>query len=254
MRIPPITTNTPSSIDAKGSGKYPFTDSSSLVSVSGAKLPGPAILDARVYAIGGSEGQYISRIRATGKSVTVTVSDPVLGEIAFGSTENNDIIHLADGFDRPAGVLKTNLGILRSAHRLPFELEFTPQALTFCSSCVIPDTVTGVDGLVVGNSYLSGDVTLVGEDGVVLKSTGKDIKVHIIGDRLSVRRACEAENPEWEQPRPIKRITVNGNIHLLPDNYGNINLTGGDGGAFDNVIRVVPEENGISIKILGNFD
>lgn len=225
-----------------------------MISVSGIKIPSPAFLDARIYTLGGENDQYISSIRVTSSSVYIAVSDRALGEVAVGELKDGDTLYLFDSFDRPSGVIKLNANILRTADKIPFDLEFTPVGLSFCGSCVVPQPDTGVTGLLSDNHLMYGDVTLIGEEGVVLKRSGNDIKVHIIGDRLSVRRACEKDDPDWEPPRPIKEIVVNGDISLLPDEFGNISLFGGANEAEDNVIRITPTETGISIKILGNFD
>lgn len=240
-------------------GAYPFTDASTFTSTSGRFVPPDAFLDARVYPIGGRASQYVSRIAYANGVITLTVSDDS-GELCSGSSSGltDTSITLIDSYAREVGIVIIDraklLTVLINGESLDFELG----ALDFVATAVIPNPVSGVVSIEDAAARLvSGDVWLIGEAGVVLDVEGDDtVTVHLVGDPLFVRRACEAQSTGFNAVRPLRFVTVNGGEPLSADEYGDFKLSAGTGspGTANTPIRITPVTGGIQITLIGRSD
>jgi hypothetical protein len=94
------------------------------------------------------------------------------------------------------------------------------------------------------NNTVSGEVWLVGENGVVVRTEGKNIRVDVVGDPLFKRKVDNS----FVTPRFIK--TING---IPPDEYGDFKIVSGSYMAGDTILRVYPEPDvpGIRIELVG---
>jgi hypothetical protein len=199
-------------------------------------------------------------------------------------------ISLYDSLGRPSGVIVGNIDAIRSVLAPPSVVEFSPDATTFVAGSIVPQPTIGVEGISLDDdSVLSGDIWLVGEDGVVLKHNNNDVRVHVVGDRLFARRSCEEEEGAYRVPRPLRRIVIriaglglaissltdeqiaeltleelellllegdeySLEIELTPDQYGNIDIVPDDIQGPGSIIRIVRLESGLRISIISNFD
>jgi len=234
--------------------RYPFTDTASLTSEDGAvTLDQDLFDDARIYAIGAEAGVYLNKIEVDGKDVTFTVGDSVNGDLANGTYDADSApaeVALHDAYGRPAGVLVSDaarLGALAD-QLLQGETLFEAGTTEFVSSVVIPLPRPGVQGFLLDDgNIVSGDVWLVGEDGVVLSYEDGAIRVDVIGDPYALLKDCEDQG----QPLPVFNglKTIN---DIEPDELGDFKLLVGGNLSEKPVLRIAAQGGGvINIKLVG---
>ncbi len=230
---------------------YPFLDSATLrTQNSGQRLDEGIFLDAGLFPVGASGPLYLYQILVSDTEVTLRIADQTRDPIAEGSFDRlhlPELVELRDGWGRCAGVLVSEPHRLAQLAGWPNGIHtFLPNATTFAPSCVIPTPEVGVRGLVTAaGKLLTGDIVLVGDDGVVVRPDPEDgsmIRIDIVGDPLFRRRLC-SPTQVFETPRFVK--TINGRP---PDASGNFNLTVGDHLSEDTVLRIYTDGGKIVIE------
>jgi hypothetical protein len=234
--------------------RYPFTDTATLVNTNGLTIDPDLFDDARIYPVGGAAGLYLNRIEVTTLGLFFHIADPVHGELAgggylFADSPVNDI-GLFDQYGRPAGVL------VSSADRLVAAAGIYPQGDTvfeqveteFAPTVAIPIPNTGLRGILLDDGgFISGDIYLVGSDGVVLQEEGGAIRVDIIGDPYALLKACRAEGLPTPAFCGIKTIN-----HIRPNAQGDFKITIGGNLAPETILRITQDDSGnVDIAALG---
>jgi hypothetical protein len=204
--------------------KYPFVDSANLTSTEGLTLNDSIFIDAKLYPIGGTTRQYLRKIVRTSTEITIDIYDNEANVLATGTAEisgSSHIIELEDGRGRPAGVLITgNFGLSFFASIPVGTYNFSITQTEFTPSVVVPVPESGVRSISTEDEIThTGDVWLVGKDGVVLRYVDGKIRVDIVGDPLFHRKLCEREEGTFVIKRPLQTINF-----VEPDRYGNITL------------------------------
>lgn len=249
------------------SEKYPFSDLSSLTNGE-VEIPVTTFVDARVYTVGGTERQYLSRITKTATEITLVVSEPSIGEVAFGSIVITDIatipvelIELVDNYGRTAGVLVTDADRLGLLTALPIGTHtFAESQTTFAPSVVTPIPNTGARGIEVDDDQYYGDVWLVGGLGVVLTheytaADGDVIYINIVGEPLSKRALCLDSTGDFVAPTSVAKLNIGDIVDVNPDEYGDFKIGVCAIDVEDPVLRVVPDQNGLVFEAIGGrFD
>lgn len=252
---------------------YPFTDTSTLTNGTQSLLQG-SILDASLYPIGGGVVMYLSKAVITHQEVQVFIGDDVTDELAsatFDLVSPPDILQLVDEYNRPAGIIVSDsvrLGVFQTwgtgTH------VFTPDQTAFVPSVCVPTPEIGVRGVLLDDgSVLTGDLWLVGDDGVVLRTedvevpaeecgdasrTQRVIRVDIVGDPLFRRRLCQTTDL-FDTPRFIKQITFSDDTNTFvatPDSQGDLQLTINNNLAADTVLRSRPTQEGLLFEAVGS--
>lgn len=251
---------------------YPFSNRATLTNATGTVILEGALLDAALYPVGAETGLYLSRVEVTHEDVTLWVGvpgEPSLASGTFSLADPDGEVALADPAGRPAGVLVSEPTRLVTFQAMGVgEHEFTPAQTEFCATVHFPTPEVGVRGFVLEDgTVLTGDVWLVGSDGVVLRtervalagSCAKDadtvdvIRVDVVGDPLFRRRLC-ADAGLFQTPRPVKAIRVvgpNQTFDVTPDEFGDVKLTVGNNLVSDTVLRVSNGDDGITIGAAG---
>lgn len=231
---------------------YPFMDTATLVAADGQKLDRDIFLDASLYPIGSVGGSvYISNINIAPRLVTISIADrsrSAKATTAFDPLFAPDILRVYDVWDRSAGVLVSDsLRLSRFTSWAAGDHIFDATATTFVPSCVIPTPEIGVRGLLTEKGELfTGDLTVVGDNGVVVREEGPGIiRVDIVGDPLFRRKLCVPIDL-FKPPAFIK--TING---CPPDKYGNFNITVGDHQNETTIVRVYKNATGLVIEAVG---
>ena len=232
--------------------KYPFADSASLSNSAGAGIALDLFDDARLYLIGALAGVYLSKISITADQVTFYVADST-GTLASGSflfTAAPEQVTLFDNYGRSAGVLvstSSKLSALNSVYGLG-DVLFEADQTEFAASVVILLPNAGIRGVLLDDgNMLSGDVYLVGTDGIVVREENGTVRVDIIGDPYAFLRACQAEGFDIANFCGLK--TING---ISPNKMGDFKLTIGGNLAADNLLRIEQPTNGaVNIRALG---
>lgn len=254
--------------------KYPFAEAATLRNEQGRVFLEGTFLDAIVYPIGGKDKMYITQVVITFQNVTIyigTIDQPELCSGTFSLISPDDNVELFDAYQRPAGLLVSEsirLSVFQSwgAGTHTFNEEQTELAATVC----IPTPEVGVRGVLLEDGTLfTGDIWLVGDDGVVFRTEDlefdstcqpihasqiKAIRMDIVGDPLFRRRLCEPQSL-FETPRFIRTIRVigpNGEFECEPDEYGNLQLLANNDEANDTVLRITPTPSGIRIGAVGS--
>jgi hypothetical protein len=254
------------------STKYPFGDDATLVNDAGFAIIEGTFLDAALYPIGGGIGLYISSITVDHQSVTLVVgdlNDPSIATASFPLINPPDLVSLVDNFGRPAGVLvseSARLGIFQSW--TIGTQDFSATETGFAATVCFPTPETGVRGFQLDDgSILTGDVWLVGDDGVVLREeltelppkcgvsgSVRVIRVDVVGDPLFRRRLCTPHSL-FKTPRFIEKVRVlasNTEFICGPDLNGNLKMTVNNNLAADTVLRLRPSPNGMIIEAVGS--
>lgn len=237
--------------DQQGEVKYPFTDNSTLTSRSGLTMSRESIIDAIVYPVGATGPVWIGSIECESREVTFVLAGRGNTRLATGSFDPvapSAGILLEDSLERPAGLLVVEPSSIAELGTWPLEThEFDSTALEFVPSVVLPMPAEGVDGfLLPDGSFVSGEVWLVGEDGIVLREMeGGVIRVDIVGDPLHLRLLCEPAEL-FTTPRLLK--TING---IAPDADGRFTITVGRNIASDTILRITPTPTGMKVQLAG---
>lgn len=251
--------------------KYPFADRATLTNRAGIVLLEGSFLDAALYPVGGQARLYVSRLIVDHGNVRIYVGDPSMQLRCWGDFDlirPPDTVALADAQGRPAGLFVSEsrrLGIFQSwgVGTHDFTVDQTELAATVC----FPTPEPGVRGVLLEDgTLLTGDVWLVGEDGVVLRFEDTDvsgpcgaglgakvIRVDIVGDPLFRRRLCEPNNL-FATPRFVKKMRIIspvGTFDCTPDAHGNIGVFANNSLRYDTVLRVGTTKGGLVISMVG---
>lgn len=231
--------------------RYPFGDAASLTATDNMRIALGMFVDASLYPLGASPPLYLGTIRVAARRITLVIKDAKQVSVAtttFDPIAPGDALALVDGYDRPAGVLVINPEtIVNLSTWNAGDHNFLPATTAFAASCVIPLPAGGVAGLLDRQANLfAGDVWLVGDNGVVLRSleTGV-VRIDVVGDPLS-RRALLSPLSMFTTPNFIR--TING---CPPDQFGNFNFTIGNHSNAQTVLRLRPAGAGLALEMVG---
>lgn len=252
---------------------YPFTNQAGLTSDDGRVLLEGTFLDASLTIVGAQAGLYLSKVEITHQEVTLHVGDPVTPDLASGTFDlvsPSDDVVLTDLFGRPAGILVSESLRLAVFQSWGVGTHTFKQAQTeFCASICFPVPTAGVRGILLEDgTVLSGDVWLIGADGVVLRadtvnvppSCGvsaqslRAVRIDVVGDPLFRRRLCFPADL-FSTPNFVRRLRVLGpnseSFDVLPDALGNVLLVGNNDLADDTVLRVTTDGNQVILSAVG---
>lgn len=225
---------------------YPFADNATLTNGT-LTIPKSLLLDARLYPIGGGPRQFISSITKSATLITFTISDDTqdLATASFdeAAIPDNGEVAVYDTYGRPAGVLVSTETALRSFGSIDAgEYTFLVTETAFAATVIIPQPSLGVRGVLLpSGDVLTGDVWVVGEDGIVVRDDGDGaLRIDAIGDPFAEQKLCTEEETADVQLRPpycpVK--TING---IEPDEQGNIMLVTGSNQSLTNLLRIRPK-------------
>lgn len=226
---------------------FPFSDAASLVNSNGARIERDLFDDARVYPVGAQAGMYLSRISVTALEVSIfvgTLDTPDMASVTFQIASPPDDLYLEDAFGRPAGVLVSNvdkLGNVAGLYGFGNTL-FEPEQTEFDASVIVPSPQSGLTGILLDDgTLLTGDVYLVGENGIVLRlDDDGNIRIDVIGDPYALVKACDEAGVPVPGFCGIKTINDIG-----PNAHGDFKLFAGANVSADNILRVSASERGI---------
>lgn len=231
----------PSYRDDNQPSDYPFVDGSSLSSSQGFTLPRATFFDAVIHPVGRNLPQRLSKITISDLTATLTLADDsgvsCTGVVDLAAPDG--VVGLTDSAGRPAGLLladPTQLALLQSWSAGVHNFDAAAQ---FVASVVIPDASNYVTGILAdGSDPLTGDVWIVGEQGVIVTEEDGAIRVDIVGDPLFKRSLCD-ETTQFVTTNYLK--TING---IPPDAYGRLNLIPSQTLTQRPALRIYPNDNG----------
>ncbi len=242
--------------DEQADSRYPFADTATLRSSSiELSLPREGFIDAVIYTINGAVKAYLSQLVIDGSNVTIVVGTEDTIEMASAtynplSVPDNGYLALYDVYNRPAGALIATRECLAFLSGWPIGTHaFSLDATEFVSSLVIPAQETGVRAIQSEDelNFLTGDVWLIGDAGVVIRQESEEvIRVDITGEPLFKRLLCEGTAENYS-PGPFLQ-TING---CGPDEYGNFNITVVGENTPDSIMRIYPQDGQLKIGLVG---
>lgn len=233
---------------------YPFADGTTLTASNTRQLlEEDTFLDASLYPVGGSVQLYISEIIVNPRLVTIWFSDRVTNRIcstSFDPLAPPDELEVQDTIGRPAGILVSEaIRLSRFSAWDSTTHTFTVQATELCAACVIPTPETGLRGFLTEDGDLvSGDIWLVGDNGVVLRQDGAcTVRVDVVGDPLFVRKLCTPIDL-FQTPNFLRTIN-----NCIPDEYGDFKLEVGANENAQTIMRINPVEDGLRVEAVGDL-
>ncbi len=248
---------------------YPFAATATLAARDGGILVDGILIDAALYPVGGGVGLFLSTIEVSGQAITISVGNEGREQLCSGTFSMSlvpDLLVLADGNGRAAGVLVSENGQLATLQALGTGTHsFAPAATPFCASLCVPTPEVGVRGILLEDGRLmTGDVWLLGDDGVVLTvgetvlpgalETTSVIRLDVVGDPLSRRRLCGGTTL-FTTPTFVQQLRLTGpggeDFTVLPDSGGQIALLATSVDAPETVLRLTASAEGVEISAVG---
>lgn len=246
---------------------YPFAATASLSNGTQSLLEG-TFLDAVLYPIGGGARLRLASVTITHETVTLFIgddTDAALASCKFSLTDVPDTLEFVDSHNRPAGLLiseASRLGIFATWGTGTFT--FTADQTGFAGSCCIPTPEVGVRGFLLDDgTLLTGEVWIIGDDGVVVRYDGEvasgdgyasTIRIDVVGDTLIRRRLCGPQDL-FDTPRFLKTLTLEDNdqaVVLTPDAAGAVRFNVNNNAASDTVLRTYTQDNANKIEVVGS--
>lgn len=247
--------------DEQRDSRYPFVDTATLMSTNGVvEVQRDTFIDAVFHIIGSTGNLYISRVKVMPRTITIYIGDEVTRELAYVSFSPTPVQNTVSGAlqvydmrNRPAGMLVTNAEKISLFAGWPLgDHTFDADATKFVPTVIIPANEPGVRGLTTDSTskLLTGDVWLIGDNGVVFRYEGEQdgkqiIRVDVVGVPLFVRNQCQPT--DRFQPKNFVK-TIN---NCPPDEYGNFTLTATGQSVEDTVLRITQNDGIIFIDAVG---
>lgn len=205
--------------------KYPFSQTATLVNDAGDVIFETTFLDASFYVVGADAELYLSKVKVAADTVTLYIGDKSDEEIAsstFNRATPPDVISFVDSNERPAGLIVSESIRLSIFSSWAIGIhEFAIEQTAFVARCCHAVPNVGLRGFELDDgSVVTGDVWLVGDDGVVLScedaevgggctgdsQTVKVVRVDIVGDPLFRRKLC-SQPGVFENPQFLQKLT-----------------------------------------------
>lgn len=237
-----------------GDTTYPFRDSGTFVGKDGEFVAPTVFKDAVLYPISNNSDWYISKIyfKFTGSTITISSSTGEDLTCVVTSYTSGTSFPVTDSLGREVGLLVVEPLQLMAIAAPNTEVTFNSDSLPFVPSVIFPQGTGAVSSL--GDSAGkagSGDLWLIGENGIVLEVSDNYVTFNASGDPLYVRKFCQDDGIPYPVRRPLKSIKVvfNGSsFNVTPDDYGNVQfrVPGNDG-----IFRITPVGNGLKFSIVG---
>ena len=247
--------------------KYPFIPTASLTNGTVFFLEG-TFLDAHLYSVDSPGRYYISKVKVTSGSFTITLGDSATSDRLFGTVllpVEDSYVSLKDAYGRSGGILVSEPARLSLFSGWGVgEYLFDQEQTEFCVTCQMPVPAAGITGFKLENGdVVSGRVWLVGDDGIIINtasSTDKNgnpitlLQLNVVGDPLFLQKLCNPANL-FVPINPVRTIRVINNqttYDCTPDEYGNFNLQMNDATAGDAALRIRTTTEGILFEVEGS--
>lgn len=252
--------------DENEDSNYPFEDRATLVSSLDQILLAGTFLDAALYPTGVTGSLFIAQIIVTNSDITIVLGTEEVEDVCRGTFPLDtlpDEIRMVDTFGRAAGVLVSDALHLSVFQAWPTGThEFGIDAAPFVAAVVFATPADHVQGFLLDDgSVVSGEVWLVGGLGVILSNrqvidplgnTFEVIRADAVGDALFKRRLCSPGL--FQTPRFLRRLVVQKGDRkhtILPNDFGDVQITVGSQLAPDTILRIYPEQAGILFETVG---
>lgn len=218
---------------------YPFADNAVLTGSRGYGFTNLTFIDAVLHPPGRTLPQRLTSVVVASLQATLVIGDDSGDSCSciVDLTNPSGVLPLKDAVGRPAGLLLADVDQLTLLQN--WELgTHTFASAGFVASATIPDPQIYAKGVTDGATTVTGDVWLVGEDGVLLTEEDGTIRIDIVGDPLFRRAQC-GETASFTAPNYLK--TING---IAPNARGMFYLFASQTLTDFPALRVHPGESG----------
>ena len=242
---------------------YPFSDSATLVNNQGVFIPNNLIEDMIIYLVDPEPPVFLSRMIIEQEKLEIWFGDQkdayqVVGVVDY--TQPKDEIQLLRD-ELHSGLLVGRSDIWELMRGWEGEVIFYPDQTELVPKVVLPLTQIGVRTISNGTEVHSGDVWLIGAEGVQLVYNqvsvgGKNydgVEVNVVGDPLFKQSVC---SPNAYNPRNfIKEVEFTDGLNSFtcyPDEYGNLTITVVDYHTPGTITRIKGGSSGITFLVSGD--
>lgn len=188
---------------------YPFTDTATMTSIAGTRLPSDAFVDAFLYPIDLVGGVYLSKLELHTRTVEFSDSanERVCGTAQWieGELPGHALIYDTTPYARCIGTIVFGPGLATFAGESP--LIFNPTALPLVPTCFVALNQHGVRGMVGDDGQLvTGHVKLEGRGGVYIKTyIGADSKPIV---RIDIRGVAPTPTDDCYDCPAIEQLII----------------------------------------------
>lgn len=253
---------------------YPFGDWATLRNSNDVFIPEGTFLDAALYPIGGGSQLRLSKVVVAQETITLFIGDQIDDELCSGTLnflEPVDELALVDAYGRAAGILvSTSQRLIIFQTMPPGTHTFTFAQTGFAAHVCIPVSDDYFRGFLLDDgSIVSGDIWLIGDDGIVLSheevdapqddcevALGQDpteqrIRIDIVGDPLFRQRLCAnaAVTPKFLQTLTFKRGCDT--VVVRPNAQGDIQMSVGRPEAESTILRLQVVDGTLKLTTIG---
>lgn len=243
---------------------YPFEPGAALRTRENVRIDNPFV-DAQIRVETGPV--YLSRIDRRGDEIDFYFGDGSRRDAYSGSAviDRDIVVSLYDAADESyAGFVCCNdevgaalRGLLDGSHR------FAVGQANLCVRTYDPSPTDVLTGANAGDGREDGDIWLVGESGVNLRtlrsdSTRMEIAVDIVGDPLFLRARCTGDSPEttFVVPRFVKKLIVSDDadrvVEVTPDETGRVRMLLQSHPSSAGALRLDRTQTGLRLALAGS--
>ena len=213
--------------NAGESSKYPFSESSTNVSLSGWTMPEGLFSDCQIRVPFGYEPPELSSLSAYNNGIIGTV---LSGDIEIGTfffpreSMSGKMVDITNSSGVIVGSIVTGRNGEKEFKSIQNQKEtFAKSSLLFESSSVFYYPENVLNSITVNNSTITGRVILVEGEGInIIKESVNSIRIDVVGDRG--KQELEISNCNRKTTGiPLKKINTNS-----PDKYGVYTIQAGE--------------------------
>lgn len=242
---------------------YPFEDDATLVNDQGVFIPQNLIEDMVIYMNDPQPPVYLSKMVVEQNKLEIWFGDQqdpyqVVGTVDYQQPPD-EVVLLRDGFH--AGMMLGRSEVWSLMRGWSGEILFTPDQTALVAKVVLPLIQIGVRTISNGEQVHSGDVWLIGGDGVQLTyeqveeggQTYHGVAINVVGDPLFKQAACYPD--AYVAKDFIKEIEFTDGINSVvcnPDEFGNILITVVDYETPNTIARIEPQKGGLKFSAAGD--
>ena len=236
--------------------KYPFLDDSSMTSKDGVVLPTGYIRDLFYHPITSIGATYLKTLSPVDNYLELAdvSTGNVVGRASWVQGDTDAPIYETGIYGRQLGIVV--FGDTATQALPSLLLEFPAEATTVVSTCAIPLIQAGVRGLLCDGHVLTGDITIIGKNGVVVTTEliagNKNVlRIDVTGEPPAPIADCDGSDGTIVSSPVITTIHIINEVCAAMigsgDANGNIFLMGRPGwSAADNCpAQVLPSADGV---------
>jgi len=207
--------------DATRQLAYPFEDAKAGLELDYAP-DDDVFLDARFYPVvlENVDRVFLHSVTVTTSEITLSVRHTASLSFLTATVDraiSDPVIRFYDSNARDSGLLIADVENFNSwsTTLAPDTYTYPAGVLSFVAS-TLAAVRGGLTGLIVDGTLFSGDIAIVGKDGVHLDTYdgGQSVYVHVLGDPMWRRKSCRAKWADYQLRQPLEEL-----VFLIGEGY-----------------------------------